>query len=327
MKRKGDDLLIVRPPQKTDQLLQLEVMQERYLDVPPNISESFGRELAGYLGEKSLPYFIDLITTTSHYDLYGLRLERNNHHFQIDGLFLFPAFFLITEIKHLKGKLFINEAHQMIQSKESEEKVYQHPLSQAKLQKEQLRKVLEDLGFESIPIYTLVIFTHDQAYLTFEQPDMIPVQQLPFRLEELTREFSDPRLGRNPLLQLSKKLVSMHRERPLTFLQPTGEVLRNIRRGVFCPKCKPLVMKWTYGTWKCGKCGYKDKNAHIPALIDFVFMFGYTINNRQARWFLLLDSIYTASRILKKLEVESYGGNNNKTYNLRFLLNSYKGRT
>jgi hypothetical protein len=90
--------LIVIPPQKTDQLLQLEVMQERYLDVPPNISESFGRELAGYLGEKSLPYFIDLITTTSHYDLYGLRLERNNHHFQIDCLFLFPSFFLITEI-------------------------------------------------------------------------------------------------------------------------------------------------------------------------------------------------------------------------------------
>jgi hypothetical protein len=63
--------------------------------------------------------------------------------------------------------------------------VYQHPLSQAKLQKEQLKKVLEDLGYESIPIYTLVIFTHDQANITFEHPDMIPVQQLPFRLGEI----------------------------------------------------------------------------------------------------------------------------------------------
>ncbi len=186
-------------------------MQERYLDIPQDISESFGRELAGYLGEKSLPYFIDLITTTSHYDLYGLRLKRSNHHFQIDGLFLFRSFFLITEIKHLRGILSVNEAQQLIQSKESEDKVYPHPLSQANLQKEQLRKVLEDLGFESIPTYTLVIFTHDRANSTFEHPDMIPVQQLPFRLKELTRKFSDPRLDRNQLLQLGKKLLSIHR--------------------------------------------------------------------------------------------------------------------
>lgn len=116
----------------------------------------------------------------------------------------------------------------------------------------------------------------------------------------------------------------MHRERPISFFQPTVEVLRNIRRGVFCPKCKPFIMKWTYGTWECRKCGYKDKNAHVTALIDFAYLFGFTITNKQARWFLLLDSIYTTSRLLRKLNMETQGGKKNKRYFLRSLFKDYK---
>lgn len=180
----GVDSLILKPPQKTEQLKQLEVMQDRYLDIPQESSEAFGRELAGYLGEKNLPYYVQLTSFSSHYDLYGLRLEYDGHHFQMDGLFLFPHLLLITEVKHLKGKLSINDAEQLIQVKDMEEKVYPHPLRQANLQKEQLLSLLADHGYSAIPIYTLSVFTHQEANLSINHPDIIPVQQLPFRLKE-----------------------------------------------------------------------------------------------------------------------------------------------
>lgn len=103
-------------------MLQLEILQDRYLEVPPDIVDAFGRELAGYLGEKSLPYYINLTSLHSHYDLYNLRLEHNRHHFQMDGLFLFSNFLLIIEVKHLIGKIMLNDANQLIQSKDTEEK-------------------------------------------------------------------------------------------------------------------------------------------------------------------------------------------------------------
>src|SRR5699024_2917525 len=168
--------------------------------------------------------------------------------------------------------------------------------------------------------YTLSIFTHPEANLSISHSDIIPVQQFPFRLKELAAAFPDRYLEMNQLLQLGKKLITMHRERPFSFLQPTAEILNNIRRGVFCPKCKPMIMKWTYGTWECSRCSHKDKNAHVSALIDFAFLFGYSITNKQARWFLLVDSIYTTSRLLRKLEIESSGGTKFRTYNLKVLL-------
>ncbi|GAE92384.1 hypothetical protein JCM21714_1377 [Gracilibacillus boraciitolerans JCM 21714] len=239
--------MILKPPKKTEHLLQLEVMKERYLDIPPDTFDSFRRELSGYLGEKSVPYYVDLSDIDSHYDIYGLRLQHNDHYFQIDGLFLFPSFILITEIKHLKGKLFINESDQLIQLKDQEEKVYQHPLTQANLQKAQLQSLLTTLGYTNIPIHTLAIFTHNQAQLSFRHPDIITVQQFPFQLQKFVSSYSERIYEMDQLLHLSKKLIDLHQERRITFLEPTREILQNIRRGVYCPNCKPIVMHWTHG--------------------------------------------------------------------------------
>lgn len=249
--------MILKPPEKTGKLQQLEVMVRRYLQPSQDVTEAHGRELAGYLGEKSLPYYLNLTFFTSHYDLYGLRLPFNNHYFQKDGFMMFPTFFLITEVKHLKGKLFINQAGQLIQMRESGEKIYQHPLHQADLQKEQLQHLLNNLGYEGIPIYTLATFTHKEANLTFQDPSIIPVQQLPFRIKTLMKESSDFQLTMDSLFQLGKKLISLHQERPLSFSDFSLDDLPKIQRGVFCGKCRSL-MNWTYGTWKCRDCRYQD---------------------------------------------------------------------
>ncbi|MDX8046732.1 nuclease-related domain-containing protein [Gracilibacillus sp. S3-1-1] len=311
--------MIVKPPEKTEQLRQLEIIMKRRSSIPSDLSELYGRELAGYLGEQSLPYYLHLASFTSHYDLYNLRLEFNNYHFQMDGLFLFPTFFLLIEVKHLKGTISINQAGQLIQTKESEEKIYQHPLHQANLQKEQLQHLLYSLGHDTIPIHTLTTLTHREANLTFHDPDVIPIQQLPFRIKELSKTYAEAQLIADKRLQLSKQLISLHRNRPLSFSKLTKDNVKNIKRGVYCPRCE-AIMKRIYGTWKCYSCGCQDKQAHLSALIDYSYLFGYSITNKQARWFLLLDSIYTTSRLLKQLDIESKGRTKFRIYNLKNLL-------
>ncbi|MFD2657407.1 nuclease-related domain-containing protein [Gracilibacillus thailandensis] len=312
--------MILKPPQKTKSLLQLEILQDRYLEVPPDIVDAFGRELAGYLGEKSLPYYMNLTSLHSHYDLYNLRLEHNRHHFQMDGLFLFSNFLLIIEVKHLIGKIMLNDAHQLIQSKDTEEKVYDNPIMQAALQKEQLHSLLSKSGYHSIPIHTLVVFTHKKVNLSIDHPDIITSQLLPFRLKKLSKDFPNHILTMDQLLTLGKELLALHSEKNLNLLQDTHIDLRNIRRGVFCPKCKPIVMKRRHGGWVCPNCNYKNRDCHIYALIDFIYLFGEFITNRQLRWFLLIDSEYTATRILKDLGLKAEGNTKNRRYNLLPLL-------
>ncbi|SER62381.1 Nuclease-related domain-containing protein [Gracilibacillus ureilyticus] len=309
--------MILKSPEKTPHLSHLEILQSRSHELEPERILAYGKELAGFLGESSLPYFIDLATLPSHQDLYGLRLPYNGHFFQMDSLLLFRTFLLILEAKHLKGKLYFNEANQLIQLKDSEEEsIYDHPLIQAELQKQQLTSLLNQLGYPPIPIYTLVAFTHRKAHLSFHHEDMLPLQRLPFRLTELSKMFRDPILSIDQLRGLGKKLLSLHQDRKYDFITD----FRSIRNGVFCPNCKPVLMKWYYGKWICRKCQFRDHQAHISALKDFYYLFGNMINNKQAKWFLQLDSVYTTSRMLNQLELPSTGGYKFRRYDLSPLI-------
>ncbi|GAA5417282.1 hypothetical protein Pryu01_02345 [Paraliobacillus ryukyuensis] len=304
--------MIIRPPQKTKRLSQLAIFKERCQFEAEDILEQYGKELAGYLGEKRLPYFIDVNTALLHDDLYGLRLEVAQHHFQMDGLFIFPTFLLITEVKHMNGKLVVNDANQLIQVKDAIEKVYQHPLQQANLQKAQLHLLLQELGYDPPPIHTLVIFSHDQAQVNFHHSDMLPIHQLPFRLKELNNQYTKEIFGKQERYLLANKLLSKHQERPLSFI-PT---MSNVRKGALCKKCKFNIMRRTYGTWTCTECGLQNKTAHISALKDFAYLFGPRITNKQFRDFLLIDSKYTASRLLRSMNLKVRGQTYQRQYDL-----------
>ncbi|WP_194287392.1 nuclease-related domain-containing protein [Gracilibacillus oryzae] len=309
--------MILKPPAKTPHLSYLEALQDRILHPDPDLSEAYGRELAGFLGESSLPYYIDLTSLPSHYDLYGLRLKHQENFFQIDSLLLFRNFLLILEAKHLKGKLLVNDADQLVQMKDSDqENVYDHPLLQAELQKQQLTSLLKQLGYPPIPIHTLASFTHKKAHLTFKHQDMIPSQQIPFRLKQISGQYRDSVMSMDQLLGLGKQLISLHRERKYEYVKD----YRTIRRGVFCGKCKAVVMKRIYGSWICPKCREKDPLAHIPALIDFYYLFGSKVNNKSARWFLNVDSVYTSYRILNSLNLPASGKTKFRTYDLSSLI-------
>ncbi len=246
------------PPRKTLHLRHLEALNNRCTTLSTTLEEKLGRELAGYLGEASLPYYLEISSISTHYDLYGLRLNLNGNKFQMDGLYLFEGFFLITEVKNFKNKILLNEANQLIQlQEEGSEEVFDNPLTQVELQKEQLIQLLDKHGYPTIPIETLVVFTHKKVHLTFNHPDLITSQQLPARLKRITQKYPTKLLQRNELYHLGRKLISLHEERGSAFINPNDKIFPKIKRGVFCNRCKPIIMRRIYGSWECPKCKKK----------------------------------------------------------------------
>lgn len=305
-------------------LHQLDILQHRFdLHTYPKLEEAHGRELAGYLGENSLPYYVNLLSLGTHHDLYGLRLELAKQFFQIDGLILHENLIVILEVKHYKGTLAINNARQLLQYIDQEPIVYDHPLLQANLQKEQLRSLLHLHKFPQIPIHTLVIFTHPKVNLSFsleEEPDMLPVQQLPFKLQQLFSKHPKKAWNCNQLAAATKKLLKLHRPATANVLEEFKLSPRQIRQGIFCPTCKPHVLQRIYGNWYCDKCKQKYPLAYHEALREFAHLFGPTINNKQARWFFRLESPSTTSRLLSAMNLNSRNACKNRSYDLTPLI-------
>ena len=305
-------------------LRQLEALISRLSphDIPQDLENAYGRELSGYTGEKQLPYHLHMVQKEKML-LYGIRLPWQKHFFQMDNLSFFLKKIFICEVKHLKGKLFINEADQLVQEHEDGKiEIYDHPLLQAKFQQEKLEALLTLHGFFFPPIHPIVVFTHPNANLNFQHPDMIPVQQLPLRIKLFLQEpTANNEYNYTEYRHLNKFISAHHQERKVNINQKFKIDLRKIVRGVFCPSCQNVKAKRIYGTWRCPKCGIKDKMMHVHALKEWALIFGPVITNKQARWFLDGISIDLTKRLLRQLNCPFVGSYRDRKYDLTILLN------
>lgn len=131
-------------------------------------------------------------------------------------------------------------------------------------------------------------------------------------------KYKEVRLDHDTIRKLSRLLVKKHTE-PSYDIEKTYRIPRSdLLSGVHCPSCSQLGMKYKRGSWHCGKCGCKSREAHLAALRDYYLLFGPTITNAQFREFLQLDSVYVASKMLKKLKLPYTGANKNRVYQLSF---------
>jgi hypothetical protein len=291
-------------------------------DIPQDLENAYGRELSGYTGEKQLPYHLHMVQREKML-LYGIRLPWQKHFFQMDNLSFFLKKIFICEVKHLKGKLFINEADQLVQEHEDGKiEIYDHPLLQAKFQQEKLEALLTLHGFSFPTIHPIVVFTHPNANLNFQHPDMIPIQQLPLKIKLFLQEpTANNEYNFTEYRHLINFISAHHQERKVNIHDKFKIDLRKIVRGVFCPSCQKVKAKRIYGTWQCPKCGIKDKMMHVHALKEWALIFGPVITNKQARWFLGGISIDLTKRLLRQLNCPFVGSYRDRKYDLTILLN------
>lgn len=314
---------VILPLVKTELHEQLEVLVRRYSGNDrtfDQLNSDFGKEEAGFYGERQLDYYLHLSDLNEVYSLAGLRLKWDRHYFQIDRLLLGASVCFAIEVKHLKGKLFFNEKEQLIQQLHDHDFIYDNPYTQVKLQAKQLRHVFDQAGYSDLPIHPLVVFTHKNATLNFgDTPDILALQQLTFRIDELLKRYP-PIRGKSDVRKLAQILKNQHTVKRENVLRRYHIDLSKVRRGVFCPGCERGIMNRVHGTWLCRSCKRKDCHAHVSALTDYRTLFGGLITNKQARWFLGVESRNTIYRLFTDLGLPAIGNNRATRYDLSKLL-------
>ncbi|GKU83409.1 hypothetical protein [Niallia sp. NCCP-28] len=63
-------------------------------------------------------------------------------------------------------------------------------------------------------------------------------------------------------------------------------------------------------------CKIKTKSEHIYALKDYYYLFGKTINNKQARELLQIKSFSLAARIMSQMQLKKKGTRKDNEYYL-----------
>lgn len=239
-----------------------------------------------------------------------------------------PRYNLIIEAKDYTGHISLRDGfNQIVQQKEvagqKVTNVYDDPVLQVEEQKLQLELWLETQGLPVLPIETLVVMTNPRVILdatqnSIYQEKVIPLSKLSSKLREINQYYKHEHLTLAETRRLASFVASQHQPWKPDVFHRLGLGPGEIRRGVRCPSCRTLPMKWERLRFECSECGLRSAEAYIGALKEFFLLYGDQITNRQFRWWTGVESDTTAKRKLQKLGLKKIGKNKKTIYYLDF---------
>ncbi|CQR46209.1 Nuclease-related domain protein [Paraliobacillus sp. PM-2] len=318
--------MIILPSQKTVELMQLEMLLPRLMRRDPNfqqLDDLYGKVSSGYYGESTLDYYINVIDLDDAFIFYGLRLPESDSYFQIDALLLTSKTCLIIEAKNFKGEISFNHAGQMIRTLEGTSEVFNDPLAQVYVQKRRLQRYIKKLGFAPLEIHPIVTFTHQKVLLNLEAHDskaIVVNPHLPRRMEQIFQKQQQHNYSTKALAALVTHLKKNHTPKAYHVIDKYQISPLNIKKGIWCPACKEVMMERMHGNWVCPKCRKKDQNAHLTALREYAILFHQKITNKEARTFLGVQSSSATKRILHHPKIKKVGKTRDCYYMLDGLI-------
>ncbi|MBP1915442.1 ribosomal protein L37AE/L43A [Lederbergia galactosidilyticus] len=288
-------------------------LRENHRSKPVLIKEMNIRR-AGYRGEMAMDYPLSFLNKDDYYILHDLRLP--NHvgtYFQNDSILLSPSILIPLSVKNFRHKVIFEEAtKQMIHHVDGLEQGYACPTIQADHHQTQLGQWLKINGFPQIPIQPLIAFSNPSTIIQINgdahnYQHVFTSNQLPSKITQLEKSNRAKYLSRKKMNELSSEFIKQHT--PLTYdiMKQFDIRPEEILTGVHCPDCGYLAMKREYGKWRCPKCQYTSKKAHIKALRDYFLLFNSSITNAECRRFLHLQSRHQARSLLNEYEVKKKG--------------------
>jgi len=151
-----------------------------------DIKISLGQNWAGYRGEKSMRYYINLLNENNIRVLHAMRFPGKNTAFQIDYLLITEKVIIILEVKNLSGTITVGDPlQQCIQTDENgKEKRLKDPLTQVKLQRDHLKRWLQK-HFPQVPIDYLIVNTHPSAIIRVVDPSSEYVEKFSQKKDSL----------------------------------------------------------------------------------------------------------------------------------------------
>lgn len=238
---------------------------------------------------------------------------KSNGIFQIDTLFITQFFAVILESKNISGKLSFKQNPLQLQRVNEENNVdfMESPEVQVERNKYMLEEWLSAQGV-TIPVYGAIVLTNANA-MVIEPSSKFPTllhKTIPNYLRNIER--LNKYLHANEMYALAKKIVEKNQLYfPYPMCRRWGIDPEDLLTGVRCEKCHKLGMAKRKGGWHCLQCNYVDRLAHEKAIKEWFILIGDSMNNRQCRYFLQLQSHHTASRLLRSMKLEKIGTSRN----------------
>ncbi|MBP2240784.1 ribosomal protein L37AE/L43A [Cytobacillus eiseniae] len=276
--------------------------------------------MAGYQGEKASDYFVKKLPEKEYLIFHGLRLQNGDSFFQMDTMILSKKLTLNLEIKNYIGTIYFDSKHkQLIQSVNNLEKAYLCPIVQAKRQREEWTNWLKERKIQ-LPLDYLVVISNPSTIIKSDpqyyeaQRNVIHPQEIGERMNKLSMQYTEDQLTSNDIKKLAKLLIKNHIPETYDVLSYFKIPETDIITGVQCLQCEKFGMERIHGTWHCPTCQLKNKDAHLQAMNDYFLLINSTITNKKLCEFLHLSSPYTASRLLKKMNLPYTGSKKGRMY-------------
>jgi hypothetical protein len=320
--------MIVKEVTESIKMKKLEVILRRLSPLHQSykeVEDVLARSKAGFRGEKSLDYHLELLPKENCYIFHDLRLPHGSHFFQIDVLILSPTFLLMIEVKNMAGTLvFDQEFNQLIRINKEIEETFPSPISQVYRQKFLFSEWLMHHRIPSFPIESLIVISnpHTRIRAIPEKNDLSKVvihsNHLLAKFHAYNKIHEEEKLSRKELRKLTKLLLKQHTTSGSDVLQRYNIAENEILTGVICPTCSTLPMIRRKKQWFCSVCEFYSKDAHVEALKDYALLFGPTITNKQFCNFLHLSSRHSALHMLRLMKLPSSGEGRHMKYHLIF---------
>ncbi|WP_177183312.1 nuclease-related domain-containing protein [Lentibacillus persicus] len=288
----------------------------------PAISKAAANLLSGHRGEESLLYHLNFLPEDDFRIYHYLRIPDENGHFQMDFLLLSLYFFLIIEVKNIYDHVNFDEMGQAYRESADKVEVFGNPVDQVYLQQRRLLSWLRAGNFPAVPIEKVVVFSQDSTYLrnltnnsTISETVMHRHKFLPM-IDLFSKKYTMKCFSNDQLIELSQCLLEAHTPEVYGGVEKFGITMEDLVKGVACPACSGVPMQWKSGKWVCMGCQFKSKTAHWQALTDYRLLIGESINNREARAFLKLNSNSVTRKLLHSQGLKKFGTGSGLRYRL-----------
>ncbi|WNF25287.1 nuclease-related domain-containing protein [Mesobacillus jeotgali] len=275
---------------------------------------------AGFKGEQDMDYYISLLDDKDFYIFQDLRIPLGPNYFQIDFLLLSTKFALLIENKNMPGIIeFDPDFNQVLRKHNDQAEVYDDPVLQVKRQIYQFRNWLINHQLTPLPLEFLVTYSNTGSILQNPSKNqeiydrVCKGGKLVFKVAEYQQRHQKEILSMKEIKKLTKLLIKSHEPKKATIdrynISPS-----EILPGVLCPACSRGPMERISGKWFCPQCKTTSTSAHEQAILDYLFLLGPTITNKQLRRFLLIPSRTVATYLLGNMNLQHTGGTKNRVY-------------
>lgn len=269
----------------------------------------------GYEGEHRVDReWFEMPYLKEHYLLLNYEVE-NEFGFpqQIDTLLLTKHFLLVLEVKNIAGRVDYEESkHQFIRTRQNGmEEILTNPIDQLNRHEEFFQRLLSNLKI-ALPVEKAVVMANPSTVIgnVPKSPPIFHASGLRSFVKKCLVRHSSV-LTSSQLEKLAKMLLSKVEARRFDI----NISVERIRKGVLCENCSyQVAMFYKHGFWICHKCGLRSKKALLRALDDYRLLINDKITNREFREFFHVESLFAASKILTRLNLEAKGNNRGRFY-------------